>query len=229
MEPTKNFNFLGGMRLEYKIEHNNPFLHSLIMPKVTGELFHAIKEKYGNVSSWALWATSENSKTKLGMDDISFFENPSDTVLDVLNPNIVLVGLNISERIERIFGNFHPTSTNAQDYKTRFALQGTMFWGAYMTDIIKSFEEKISGNLMKYLQENKEFEKEMSKVFEQELRDIGSRNPILIAFGNDTYRILKRNLGSQYTIYKVPHYSAFIKLDSLRKAFTDLEETIGKN
>jgi hypothetical protein len=77
------------------------------MPKVTGELFHSIKEKYGNVSSWALWATSENSKTKLGMDDISFFENPSDTVLDVLNPNIVLVGLNISERIERIFGNFH--------------------------------------------------------------------------------------------------------------------------
>jgi len=55
------------------------------MPKVTGELFHAIKEKYGNVSSWALWATSENSKTKLGMDDISFFENPSDTLLDVLD------------------------------------------------------------------------------------------------------------------------------------------------
>lgn len=163
------------------------------------------------------------------MDDISFFENPSHTILDLLNPNIVLVGLNISERIERIFGNFHPTSTNAQDYKTRFALQGTMFWGAYMTDIIKSFEEKISGNMMKYLQENKEFEKEMSNVFEQELRDIGSHNPILIAFGNDTYRILKRNLGSKYTIYKVPHYSAFIKLDSLRKAFTDLEETIEKN
>ena len=81
----QKFQFLGGMRLEYKIEHNNPFLHSLIMPKVTGELFHAIKEKYGNVSSWALWATSENSKTKLGMDDISFFENPSDTLLDVLD------------------------------------------------------------------------------------------------------------------------------------------------
>jgi len=147
----------------------------------------------------------------------------------LLNPNIILVGLNISEKINRTFGNFHPDKTSAQDYKIRFALQGTMFRGSYMTDIIKSYEEKISGNLMKYLSKNKDFEKKNIEIFEQELLDIGSQNTIIIAFGNDSYNILKRNLKDRYTIYKVPHYSAFIKLDSLRKAFTDLEETIGKN
>jgi hypothetical protein len=160
------------------------------------------------------------------MDDISFFQNPTQITLNVLNPNIILVGLNISEKIKRVFGNFHPDKTSAQDYKTRFALHGSMFWGAYMTDIIKSYEEKISGNLMKYLSKNKDFEKENIKMFEQELIDIGSENTIIVAFGNDSYNILKRNFKDKYKIYKVPHYSAFIQLEALRLAFTDLENKI---
>ncbi len=190
------------------------------------ETYNNIKEKYGTLSSWAVWKEPEDFRSKLGMEDISFFENPSEKTLELLNPNIVLVGLNISEKILRTFGNFHPDKTTAQDFKTRFALQGSMFWGAYMTDIIKSYEEKISGNLMKYLTTNKQFEKENVTKFEQELLDIGSHNPILIAFGNDSYSILKRNLKDKYTLYKVPHYSAFVKLDSLRLAFTELERTI---
>jgi hypothetical protein len=196
------------------------------MPNVTMETYNIIKEKYGTLSSWAVWKEPEDFRSKLGMEDISFFENPSEKTLELLNPNIVLVGLNISEKILRTFGNFHPDKTTAQDFKTRFALQGSMFWGAYMTDIIKSYEEKISGNLMKYLTTNKHFEKENVTKFEQELLDIGSHNPILIAFGNDSYSILKRNLKDKYTLYKVPHYSAFVKLDSLRLAFTELETTI---
>ena len=196
------------------------------MSILTIDTYNKIKEKYGNISSWALWTEPVDIRSKLSMEDILFFENPSHKTLELLNPNIILVGLNISEKILRTFGNFHPDKTSAQDYKTRFALRGTMFWGAYMTDIIKSYEEKISGNLMKYLSKNKEFEKENIKMFEQELLDIGSQNTIIVAFGNDSYNILKRNLKDRYTIYKVPHYSAFIKLDSFRLAFTDLENTI---
>jgi len=199
------------------------------MARITIDTYNKIKEKYGNISSWALWTEQKDARSKIGMDDISFFDNPSQRTLELLNPNIVLVGLNISEKIDRIFGNFHPDKTSAQDYKTRFALQGSMFWGAYMTDIIKSYEEKISGNLMKYLSKNKDFEKENIKMFEQELLDIGSQNTIIVAFGNDSYNILKRNLNDKYKIYKVPHYSAFVKLDTLRQAFTDLENTIISN
>jgi hypothetical protein len=196
------------------------------MAVLTIDTYNKIKETYGDVSSWALWTEPVDIRSKSGMGDVSFFENPSPETLVSLNPNIVLVGLNISEKIPRPFGNFHPDKTSAQDYKTRFALQGTMFYGAYMTDVIKSYEEKISGNLMKYLRKNKNFEKENVKLFEQELIDIGSQNPIIVAFGNDSYKILKRNLTDRYTIYKVPHYSAFINPDSFRAAFTDLENTI---
>jgi hypothetical protein len=193
---------------------------------LTIDTYNKIKERYGDVSSWALWTEPVDIRSKLSMEDILFFENPSHKTLELLNPNIILVGLNISEKINRTFGNFHPDKTSAQDYKIRFALQGTMFRGSYMTDIIKSYEEKISDNLMKYLTKNKEFEKENVKMFEQELLDIGSQNTIIVAFGNDSYNILKRNLKDRYTIYKVPHYSAFIKLDSFRLAFTDLENAI---
>ena len=77
------------------------------------------------------------------------------------------------------------------DYKIRYALKDTMFWGAYMTDIIKDFEEKISGKVRTYLKENKEFEEENVSYFLQELDDIGSINPTLVAFGNDTHSILE--------------------------------------
>ena len=67
--------------------------------------------------------------SKSNMEDISFFENPTITTLNSLNPNIILVGLNISKHIPKLFSNFHPDYSTAQDYKTRYALKNTMFWG----------------------------------------------------------------------------------------------------
>ena len=188
--------------------------------------YEKIKSKYGSMSSWAIWSDQgENIKSNMG--DISFFENPTITTLKLLNPNIILVGLNISKHIPKLFSNFHPDYSSAQDYKTRYALKNTMFYGAYMTDIIKDFEEKVSGNLMKYLRKNKTFEKENIVKFEQELVDIGSNSPIIIAFGNDSYKILKRNF-KHYKIYKVSHYSRFINVDKYREEFKKLEIEILK-
>jgi hypothetical protein len=66
------------------------------MAKISIDAYNKIKDKYGNISSWALWAEDADIRSKKGMDDISFFENPSQSTLDLLNPNIILVGLNIS-------------------------------------------------------------------------------------------------------------------------------------
>ena len=189
--------------------------------------YEKIKAKYGSMSSWAIWSNQgENIKSNMG--DISFFENPTLTTLNSLNPNIILVGLNISKHIPKLFSNFHPDYSSAQDYKTRYALKNTMFWGAYMTDIIKDFEEKVAGNLMQYLSKNKTFEKKNIIKFEQELVDIGCKSPIIIAFGNDSYKILKRNL-TQYKIYKVSHYSAFINIEKYRLEFENLEIELMKD
>ena len=183
--------------------------------------YELIKNKYGKCSSWAIWKKRViGDKEKDSMGDITFFN----TIYElVLNPNIILVGLNISGSIENEFSNFHPISKTAHDYKIRYALEDTVFWGSYMTDIIKDYEEMISGKVMSYLSKNKSFEEKNIELFEEELKDIGSINPILIAFGNNSYKILTKYFKHKYKIYKVSHYSSCISKEKLREQFLNLE------
>jgi hypothetical protein len=188
----------------------------------TEEKILSIKSKYGHMASWAIWA-NKDIKEKSNMDDISFFENIKNIKF---NPNIILVGLNISEKIKRPFGNFHSENSSAHDYKIRYAVKDTIIWGSYMTDIIKDFEEKVSNNLMKYLRDNPEFLKENINSFEDELKHIGSNNPILIAFGNDCYKLLIDNFKNKYLVYKVSHYSSCISKEKLRDEFSEIIQKI---
>ena len=77
---------------------------------------------------------------------------------------------------------------------------------------------------MKYIN-NKKIEKENIIKFEEELKSIGSEYPIIIAFGNDSYKILKRNF-KQYNICKVTHYSHFISKEKYREKFLELEREL---
>ena len=171
--------------------------------------FEEIKKEYGSVASWAIWKEKETKETKEK-------SNIGVVLIDhtLVNPNVIFVGLNISAKISEPFGNFHSKSSNSHDYKIRYALKDTMFWGSYMTDIIKDFEQKISGNVMKFLTKNPSFLQENLHAFEEELTFIGSSNPIIIAFGNDCYKILKKHL--THKIYKVSHYSSRINKEDLR-------------
>jgi hypothetical protein len=179
--------------------------------------FELIKKTYGRHASWAVWADGA-SKPKENVGDLSIFESDGDdALLRQLNPNIVLVGLNISRRIEFALGNFHDGRAHAMDYKLRYALKGTALWGAYMTDIIKDFEQRASGRMMAYLRKNKGFEKDNVKLFETELSDLGVNQPTLIALGKDAFQILNRNLGRDYEIWRVPHYSNYISKESYRE------------
>ena len=176
-----------------------------------------IKTKYGHVGSWAVWR-EKSRKEKSNVGDLTIFEN------FISNPNIVFVGLNISKKITEPYGNFHSTSPKAHDYKIRYALNDTQFTGAYMTDIIKDFEEKVSGNVVKYLKNNPLFLQENLDEFEKELQFIGSNDPVIIAFGNDCYKILKRL--KKYKIYKVSHYSSRISKEMLREQVLKIESTL---
>lgn len=101
--------------------------------------FDFIKKTHGHYASWAIWA-AEGVKPKDNVGDLSVFDiNNSAGFLQQLNPNIILVGLNISRRIEILLANFHDARSQAMDFKIRYALRGSPFWGAYMTDIIKDF------------------------------------------------------------------------------------------
>ena len=188
--------------------------------------YNFIKNEYGLHASWAVWA-EEADKPKSNMGDLSVFDD--ENILQELNPNIVLVALNFSFSgvVKQPFSNFHSSNPRAQDYKTRYAVKDTRFWGAYMTDIIKDFPEKESNKVMKYLKATPSFVKKQISSFEQELKDIGSIDPLLICFGRAAYNILNKNLGEKYNIRKVTHYAHFISAPKLRDEFLKLsEETV---
>lgn len=186
---------------------------------ITKEHFIDIANKHGEFASWAVWV-NEDIKPKSNIGDMSIFDldnNPK--LLEVLNPNVVMVGLNFSRTIEKeTFVNFHDKRPQGQDYKIRYAFRDTPFYGAYMTDIIKDFEDKISGNVLKYLKNNKGFELKNVRLFEQEIIDLKCQDPLIIAFGNITYDILNKHFGKKYTIKKVMHYSQQISKDIYKEA-----------
>ena len=129
---------------------------------ISQEKFQEIRSLYGHVSSWAIWKDKDdNGKEKSNVSDITLFN----TTNDLLNQNIVFVGLNISKKILIPFSNFHSISSRSHDYKIRYAVKNTRFYGAYMTDIIKDFEEKVSGNVMKFINNNNEFLQENIKDY----------------------------------------------------------------
>ncbi|SEA16719.1 hypothetical protein SAMN05660420_01452 [Desulfuromusa kysingii] len=179
------------------------------MITVDRKKFELIKSKYGDCSSWAVWdEASDRPKSNVGNLEI-LDPDKNDQLLGLLNPNVVMVGLNISGPIRIPLGNFHSSSSSAQDYKIRYAFQDTPFWGAYMTDIIKDFEDKISGNVRSYLKKNPSFVSENIQIFHQELRDLEVKTPLIIAFGDLTYEILTDNLSSSHNIKKVTHCSYY--------------------
>ena len=158
------------------------------------------------------------------MGDIEHFENLDEKNI---NRNIILVGLNISGKdlIDNSFLNFYNSKSTSHDYKIRFAIQDTIFSGAYMTDIIKDHEEVMSGEVMKYLNKNPNIKKENIESFEVELKDIGASNPIIIAFGNHSFKILSE-LKNKYRIFKVPHYSSCISKENLKEEFNNISKII---
>ena len=183
---------------------------------ITREKFDSIKEKYGRVASWAIWA-HEDEEPKSNMGDLTVLDPEiNKNLLSELNPNVVLVALNFSEDVNhKPFENFH-AGGKFQDYKTRYALRDSPYWGGYMTDIIKNHPEKKSDELVKYLKTHPDEVQSNVESFRQELRDIGAKKPKLVAFGNDVYDILKRNL-PEFEIVKITHYAHFVSKEKYRE------------
>jgi hypothetical protein len=90
---------------------------------------------------------------------------------------------------------------------------------------VKDFEEKSAGKMKQYLNKNPDFVMENISSFEKELEFIGSKNPILIAFGNDCYTLLKTHL-PKYTVIKVIHYSSFTTNEKRREQILEKEKYV---
>ena len=180
--------------------------------------FEKIKKLHGDYASWAIWA-DQDVKPKSNIGDLSILDpDQNNELLSKLKPNIILVALNFSRGgVRAPFANFHDANPNGQDFKIRYALKNSPYWGGYMTDVIKNYNEVDSKKLMSYLKKNKPFEDKNIKKFLEELEDLKVNNPTVIAFGNDAYNVLIKNI-DKYEIVKIPHYAHQISKENYKES-----------
>lgn len=172
---------------------------------------------HGGYASWAVWAPIEPTrKPKFGMDDISVFE--TDAVRSLLKPNVVMLGLNFSTKIELPpFGNFHAAG-RAQDYKIRYAFEDSEYYGAYMTDIINGLAQMDSRKAMSQLDADPNLLAESLRIFREEMKDLGNSRPVILAFGDHAHGLASDHLRpEEYSLLvKLPHYSRWISKEDYK-------------
>lgn len=185
---------------------------------VSQSTFNAVRDRFGWCASWALWSPA-GATPKSGIADLGHFEAENlGSTLEKLHTDVIFVGLNISRDPGRqSFSNFHSDNAAGQDYKLRHALEGTPFWGAYMTDIIKGFEEVSSTKLMQALRNDPALEASNLKIFLEEIELLGAKDPLLVALGSDTHKILTRNFAQRFRIRRVPHYATYVAPQAYRE------------
>jgi hypothetical protein len=176
---------------------------------MTRTAFETIKQKHGRYASWAVWGPI-GATPKSGMGDLSVFE--TDAVLSVLKPNMVMLALNFSKTIEQPqpFHNFH-LAKSAQDYKIRYAFKDTEYYGAYMTDLIKDLTEMDCSKAIKHLAAYPDLLAKSLSIFREEMKDLCNERPVILALGNDAYRIARKHLrAEEYSLLiKLTHYSDY--------------------
>lgn len=182
--------------------------------------YDLLKTKYGDVASWAIWST-DYSKTepKKNTSDLSVFKDKD--LFKKINTGYVFVGLNASSTHGDVsqgtdaWYNFHSNYSKQNDYKLRYALQKTKYWGSYITDVIKRYEEVDSSKVKSYLKKNPAVVRDNIVEFKEEIALLGE-TPVLVALGSTTYDILKQYLFDEYEIKKIKHYSYAIGKEDYR-------------
>jgi hypothetical protein len=182
--------------------------------------YELIKKKHGNYASWAIWSPpGKRPKSKTG--DMSIFDmDKNSDLLASLNPNTVMVALNFSRPVEpEMFRNFHDASPWANDFKIRYAFDGTPYYGAYMTDVIKNLPEVKSKKVMGYLRADPSLIQRNIAILRDEIKDLGVSEPAILAFGKDTHDLLARHLrADEYKVLVgVTHYSHQIGKERYRE------------
>lgn len=183
--------------------------------------YELMKKHYGQYGSWAVWHPAGDSP-KSFTDNMDWVNDPN--LLNILNTGYVFVGLNWSSTHGDItcggtipWANFHSGYSSQNDFKLRFALTGTKYWGSYITDVIKLYAEVDSKRVKSHLSANPDIVRQNICSFEGEIGMLGGQKPILIALGVESGSILTKYLGKKYEVKTVMHYSNYISKEDYRK------------
>lgn len=130
-----------------------------------------------------------------------------------------MLGLNISRPVLEPLSNFHNRGSHAKDFKIRFAFEGTRFYGAYMTDVLKFFVEAQSSRVLPAVRQRRDILETSAAILREEFRDLGTRKPEIIAFGADAATLARRvlDLADYSRVIPVTHYSHFVGKEKYRQ------------
>ena len=172
--------------------------------------------EFGSVGSWAIWdapGDTPRSNTE-GMNWVT------PDLWKKIKTDFVFIGLNLSSthgnQKKEAWRNFHSSYCHQNDYKLRYALAGTKYWGSYLTDFIKHYKEVKSGEVIKELKKDTKIIKRNALLLEKELSYFPNK-PVLVAMGTAVFKLLKNSLGSKYNIVKIKHYSCRIGKEKYRE------------
>ncbi len=187
---------------------------------IDGAQFELIARKHGGYASWAVWADPLLGP-KSNIDDLSLLDiaaNPE--TLQLLKIDVIMVGLNISRSFGECFRNFHDPNPSANDFKIRYAFTNTEYYGAYMTDIIKNIEMVSAAELLSHLRASPSLVQANVEAFREELRDLGSQRPTILAFGSAAYALIADNVSrDEYSrLVRLTHYSYRISKEKYRES-----------
>lgn len=178
--------------------------------------FNQLAKKFGDVASWAMWAPVLD-KPKSNVGNLSIFDDPD--LYKKVNPHYAFIGLNVSGGRAPgakiiTWENFHSPCGKHHDYKLRYALKDTPYWGSYITDLIKNFPEVHSENVSAYLRQNPDVLNDNIKSFCEEMALLD--NPILVAMGGKVYELLQKTVANKFQIVEIKHYSFTISKENYR-------------
>ena len=181
---------------------------------ITQSTYEQLKHTFGYTSSWALWSDGDGVHPKSGISDMKPFHVSEKVLLEKLNPNYIFVGLNpAAHNVDpdtEPWQAFHSADIKRlQEYKLRYALKGTKYWGAFMTDLLPNIIETNANKALSDIdvQDWKKAINDLKRIIEILKQD---GNPIVIAFGNRVYNTLRKGFPEDVIVKKIVHFSAFI-------------------
>lgn len=191
--------------------------------------YSILLKEYGSTSSWAIWAapTNGNWRSKDSMSDMTPFSRTED-LLKSLNGDHIFVGLNPAVHIQMSHNpipweNFHSGDIRrSQDYKLRFALRETKYWGAFMTDLYSEIKDTNSNSAIKKVTVSLTKESINSLLH---IRSLLGGKASIIAMGSKAYAVLKNNLPNHVNLKMITHYSSYVNIEAYRdKVLKQLNE-----
>jgi len=173
--------------------------------------YEVVRKKYGRYASWAIWNQDEDQ-----IADTEIIERN----IEALHSRVVMVGLNISAKLERDWANFRGFNPNSDsnrarpgshDRKLRRAFNNhKRCRGAYMTDLIKGVCEGNAQEVVRQVKSGEIDICEQIRLFKKEMETVSaSGQTLFILFGRDVKRLFESHLSKSFPRFvHLRHYSS---------------------